>query len=65
MPNVPVNQGWPRIQATTSWPSSTSDTMGSKVPPEPKVPRHETLSTLYPRSAKTRANGSAIGNERP
>ena len=43
---LPVYQGWSRIQATTSWPSSTSLTMGRNSPPEPKVPRHETNSAL-------------------
>ena len=37
--NVPVNQGWPRNQITVSAASAASWTMGTKVPPDPKVPR--------------------------
>ena len=37
--NVPVNQGCSRSHATVSAASSTSWTIGTKVPPEPKVPR--------------------------
>ncbi|PQM47187.1 hypothetical protein C1Y40_02641 [Mycobacterium talmoniae] len=39
VPNVPVNHGWRRSQATVSAPSATSLTIGSNTPPEPKVPR--------------------------
>ena len=46
MAKLPVNQGWSRIQATTSSPSSTSVSMGRNSPPEPKVPRLLTKRTL-------------------